>query len=648
MTELRFSASRDVATTMNLKYTSQILSDAITAHNASRFAEAELLYREFLVIEPQNFRCLRLLGLLYGQTRQIAPGLETFRRALEIRPDWTEGHASVGELLRLDGQDDAAAKAFETALRLDPHLHAVHNSLGLLHLERDRLSDAASCFRAAIALKSDSANAWNNLGLTLQKARQADEAAAAFRKALAIAPDRTDFLANLGTLFFDQDDLPRAMEHYRAALEVDPDFVPALKGLARCQAEIDENEALATIEKGLRQAPQDADLYGLLGSVRQQQGHFDAAFQAYRTATRLPAASYASYYGMARCRKFTAADYDLVLSMKSALDHPELRRKDRASLHFALGKVLDDMGRCGEAILHIDEANRLSKSAAPYDRKMLALKIDAMIDYFDAQGIDRLRASGCSSEKPIFIVGMMRSGTTLVEQILASHPDVAAGGELSFWGNRVKTLKVGLDGKLDSAYFAGDYAQNTVRDYLATLERVSPDAPRVTDKMPHNFMVLGIIHALFPNARIVHCRRNAIDTCLSIYSTLFAKPLEFAYDRGDLVAFYKEYKRQMAHWRAVLPVDRFLEADYEQLVGDTAAVSRRLVEFCGLEWNERCLNFSETERSIRTASSWQARQPIYQSSAQRWRRYEPWLGEFRELLDTEQAGDKAPQGLVRG
>ena len=223
---------------------------------------------------------------------------------------------------------------------------------------------------------------------------------------------------------------------------------------------------------------------------------------------------------------------------------------------------------------------------------------------------------------------MPRSGTTLVEQILSSHPEVAPGGEPSFWSdqNRAGAGVLDATAKLEAARRLADA-------YLAVLRAISPDAPQVTDKMPFNFGLLGVILQVFPRAAIVHCRRHPIDTCLSSFSTGFEATIDFAGERGSLVFFYRQYQRLMAHWREVLPPDRFIEVDYEELVADPEPVTRRLIAARGLDWNDACLAPHRNQNRITTASLWQARQPIYRTSVERWRRYEPWLGELRQLLE---------------
>jgi tetratricopeptide (TPR) repeat protein len=310
--------------------------------------------------------------------------------------------------------------------------------------------------------------------------------------------------------------------------------------------------------------------------------------------------------------------------MRAALEEQKFSDAGRALLHFALGKIFDDLADYETAIRHFDEANRLKRAEQVFDESNLAAVVDRSIGAFPKEEVN----VASESELPILIVGMPRSGTTLTEQILASHPQVAAGGELDFWLRRTDRIWNQSADQRDPA--AG---RDAIRDYLALLTNISPAAPvRVTDKMPSNFLHLGLVHGLFPNARIIHCRRNPVDTALSIYFTHFARTHEFANSRNGIVLYYREYQRLMAHWRRVLPPDRFIEIDYERLITDQEGISRRLVAFCGLEWDDACLDFHNTRRRIGTASAWQARQPLYRSSVERWRHYQPWLGEFRELL----------------
>jgi hypothetical protein len=222
---------------------------------------------------------------------------------------------------------------------------------------------------------------------------------------------------------------------------------------------------------------------------------------------------------------------------------------------------------------------------------------------------------------------MPRSGTTLVEQILSSHPQIAGGGELVFWTRRAASWGVS-----SATYLTPASARDLAADYLAMLRRIGPSAARVTDKVPFNLFQLGLIHLLLPNARIIHCRRHPIDTCLSMYFTNFKEKFEFVSDKGDLAFAYRQYARLMDHWRAVLPSDRFVEVDYEILIADRQTLTRRLIAFTGLDWHDACLAPERNKRTVITSSFWQVRQPVYVTSIARWRNYEPWLGELRQLL----------------
>jgi hypothetical protein len=281
---------------------------------------------------------------------------------------------------------------------------------------------------------------------------------------------------------------------------------------------------------------------------------------------------------------------------------------------------------------HFDEANRIEAqlqklAGRTFHRKEYAAEIDRIIETYTPEFFARQKRFGCASELPILIVGMPRSGTTLVEQILSSHTNVEAGGELTFWSEQFPALAEVAPIELGPAL-----TRNLATDYLAVLRGISPAAERVTDKTPGNFQLLGPIHLIFPQARIIHCRRNPIDTCLSIYFTYFGTMKDFTGDRSDIVFFYEQYLRLTAHWRRVLRADRFLEIDYEALVADRERLTRHMIGFCGLDWDEACLRSERNRRVIKTASNWQARQPVYTTSVARWRHYEPWLGEFRRFL----------------
>lgn len=327
--------------------------------------------------------------------------------------------------------------------------------------------------------------------------------------------------------------------------------------------------------------------------------------------------------------------------MRSALREASLDDEGRLFLHFAIGKLLDDTGQYREAMRHFDLGNSIRHRNTRFDRARLVDVIDRLIARYSAAFFEANREFGLADETPLFIVGMPRSGTTLVEQIVSSHPSVAAGEELFFWSNRAAQRGVAEATALTPA--AG---RQLAAEYISLLRRIGPSTARVTDKQTFNFQQLGLIHLLLPNARIIHCRRDPIDTCLSMYFTLFKGRMPFISDKGDLAFAYQQYSRITEHWQSVLPADCFLEVDYEKLVADREAVTRRLIDFCGLDWHKDCLRPERNERTVTTASLWQARQPVFTTSVARWRRYAPWLGELRSLLPA--AGRRrTPDGRIK-
>ncbi|MGA9867339.1 MAG: sulfotransferase, partial [Acetobacteraceae bacterium] len=301
-------------------------------------------------------------------------------------------------------------------------------------------------------------------------------------------------------------------------------------------------------------------------------------------------------------------------------------------VHFGLGKAFDDLGDYAEAMRHFDAGNRLAAMGRPFDRAQFGASVNRLMGTITAEFFAEHRALGATSELPVLILGMPRSGTTLVEQIVSSHPDVGGGDELTFW-----TRQAGELGRLGDGWATAEHVNRVAADYLTALRKIGPTALRVTDKMPGNFLWIGLIHLVFPNARIIHCRRHPVDTTLSNYFTNFSAPMAYTYDKGHLAFYYRCYERLMAHWRSVLPQGTMLEVQYEELIADREPVTRQMIEFLGLEWDEACLRPEDNQRTVLTASAWQVRQPVYRTSAERWRRYEPWLGELRQLLDDPDA-----------
>jgi tetratricopeptide (TPR) repeat protein len=397
--------------------------------------------------------------------------------------------------------------------------------------------------------------------------------------------------------------------------------------LARALLIKDRNrEAEQVLREMLVADPTNAMAYDLLGSVLSELGRFDEARACFERTVALSPMLAGSYYDLVRCRPVTNNEKGLLQAMQSALATPGLETQQRLRLHLAIGKAAEDLGDHGLAMQHFDFADGVRRSSAVFDSAAFSIETDRLISRCKPEFVARAREFGSDDATPILIIGMPRSGTTLVEQIVSMHPEVGAGGELNFWNERGAVWH--RSGREEKSFFTKASA-----DYLGVLRAIAPKAARVTDKMPFNFLWVGLIHVAFPRATIIHCRRAAVDTALSIHQTFFHPALAFPTGGAELVAYFHSYQRLIDHWRSVLPADRYLEVDYEKLTGAPEPAIRRIIAACGLAWNDACLRPESNPRTVKTPSKWQTRQPIYRSSVERWRRYEPWLGALRELVD---------------
>jgi tetratricopeptide (TPR) repeat protein len=543
------------------------------------------------------------------------------------RAEAARRHRERGIGLLEAGRLPASIAAFQRATRLDPGDGASHHALGRAFLATGRFAEAAASLRLATTLRDDAA-AYRDLGMALHRQRLDLEAMAAYRRAVELAPDLAETHAALGELLETAGDDQEAAECFRRAGAAAPDTAAGRLDLARAlMLENNFTEAEVQLRHAVALDPQCDRLVKYLGDVLIRQGRFAEGIEAFDCALALNPRQVAAHFSLVDSKKCTEADRPRLAQMLSTLGDPELDDEDRLLLHFACGKLLDDLGEYREAMQHFEAANQIRRGGARFNGAAFAADVDRRLRRFTPAFFAASAGFGRDDETPLLIVGMPRSGTTLVEQIISSHPQIAAGGELPFWIRRASPW-----GIAEATYLPLESARDLSGEYLSLLRRIGPSAARVTDKQPFNLLCLGVIHLLLPKARIIQCRRHPVDTCLSLYFTHFKQTISFVSDKTDLAAAYQHYARLMDHWRTVLPSDRLLEVDYEKLVADRESVTRQLIDFAGLDWHDSCLWPERNRRAVTTASLWQARQPVYTTSVARWRHYEPWLGELRPLL----------------
>ncbi len=577
------------------------LAEGVALHRAGRLEAAESCYQAVKRRDPGYAEALRLRGVLAHQQGHSDAAVKFLRRAIEQQPSNPLYHHSLGEVLRATRQNAAAIAAYRRAFALQPERHATGIDLG------DMLAQAG----------------------------YSEDALATYRTLLAASPAFGPAYSRIATLLFERGDPPAARVQLEAWQAQAPHDSAMLHDLAHASGRIGEYERAADIYRRLLSLDAaNAEACAGLGSVLQSQGHFENATHWLERALDLKSDLGWVYGALMANRGYRMAPQRHAVMRRLAADKSAGVRA-RTQLHFALGQLHDERAEHADAFVHFDAGNRLQAQRKPFDPDAFDERIERIVQHFNAAFFAQRRHFGNASQRPVFVVGMPRSGTSLVEQIIASHPRAFGAGELEDIGRMVRELPA-LTGARQrypecTTAFTVDQAAALARRYLGALTARAPEADRVTDKMPFNMLWLGLVALLFPNARVVFCRREPMDNCLSCYFQIFSKGLRFSYDLAHLGRVYRQHERLMARWAECLPL-RMLTVDYEALVRDSEPEIRRLIEFTGLPWDDRCLAFHQSRRDVRTASVWQVRQPMYQSSIARWRAYEPWLGELRHSL----------------
>jgi tetratricopeptide (TPR) repeat protein len=536
------------------------------------------------------------------------------------------------------GRYAEAIKPLTEAARLDPNNALLLSNLGLANLDAGRVPEALVWLRAAVALGSSAGHIYLNFGLALQQAGDDSAAIDAYRHAVRLSPDLAAAHGRLADLLWEKGMRNEAALAYERASDYAPGTT--LGRLQRAMARaLGPGGRYREAEKELRQLiasdASDGRVHHVLGRVLLETGRFDEAAASFERSIAIAPWQAGPHHGLVSSKKIAEGDRPLVSRILARLDAKDWQTiftpseipVQRMTLHFAAGKALDDLGDYADAFRHFDSANRIRREIAPpHERRELEQIVDRLISKFTREFFARHVAMGEDDEMPVLVVGMPRSGTTLIERILSSHPNVGGCGELDYWNAAGRAWAHAEPHSLARA------ADRVRADYQRLLRGSAPGALRAVDKMPFNFFWVGLVHLLLPSARIVHSRRNPVDTCLSIYTTQFGTAWAFASRLDELAWYYRLYQRLMDHWRSVIPPDRLLDVDYENVVAEPEQAARQLIVFCGLDWDSACLRPEDNHDTVRTASNWQARQPIYRTSVERWRRYEPWIGAIRELL----------------
>ena len=653
-----------------------LLQTALKHHQAGRLEDARKLYEQILRAQPKNHDALHLLGLVVAATGDTERGVRVVRQAVALFPRFPGALHNLAGLL-LGCQRPAEALTYcDKAIALQPNYAEAFNSRGnALHsLARDE--EALLSYDRAIALQPSFAEAFNNRGVALQSLKRDEEALASFAQALALSPDNPGVLNNLAAVLRGLERFGEAAAVVERAKLLDPNNprthtceamvllklqrlaeaeTSALRGLAlalddplvRVEAlhamglvRFDQQrpeEALEFYTRALALKPDYADARHNIGNVHKEAGRLTEARDKFEQAIAIDPRQGMYYLNLTEVKTFSAADDAHLVAMEGLVRDPaSLTAISQTQLNFALAKAYDDVGRYDDAFRCMRDGNARRRGQIAYDEAAMHRVYDRVRATFNREFIQSRTGTGFHSALPVFVVGMPRSGTTLVEQILASHPAVYGAGELPDLNNLVEQMTGTFGNSVSypegAAALTASELCDVGKQYVEGLRRLAPTAERVTDKALSNFQFIGLIHLTLPDARIVHVVRDPLDTCLSCFSKLFATEQNFTYDLGELGRYYSKYAELMRHWRSVLPENRILEVRYEDVIADLETAARRIVDHCGLPWHPSCLAFHETRRHIRTASAGQVRRPVYRTSEGRWRVYRDHLGPLVEAL----------------
>ena len=631
--------------------------------------QAVSICRDAVEHNPQDINMVALLGATLVKTSQVEEGEKFLRLAIKLAPNFAKPHEDLGRLLVELHRPEEAVELLQNATRLDPKeersffelgkalamcgkgkeadeafeksfdLNPVRKSLAVAaeHQNAGRLEDAERCCRDVLRSNPDNVDALRLLGVTLAREGRIAEAETQFRKAITIAPDFVGALMDLGRSHKEQSQFEEAIDCFKRVTKLEPrNFqAPFLLASTLSPAAL-TYEALEAYERVLELRPNHPGAKLGIAHVLKTIGRQAEAVEAYRDCIELKPNNGEIYWSMANLKTYRLSDEDIE-TMVSKLDLDEVDEESKVNFLFALAKAHEDRGDFERAWPYYVDGNAGRRTMEYYDPVQTEATNDELIEVFDQSLFERNEGAGHTDPSPIFVLGLPRSGSTLIEQILASHSMVEGTSELPYLGQVAKSLNRNRADGVNYPQAVSELSAMNFdmlgKDYLrrAQLHRTE-GTPHFVDKMPNNFPSIGLIHLILPNAKIIDARRYPLDSCLSCYRQLFARGQTFTYDLTDIGEYFLQYQRMMDHWHDVLP-GRVLTVQYEDMVTDFENQVRRLIDYCDLPWEDACLRFFETDRAVLTASSDQVRQPIYTESVDSWRRFEKHLGPLIEVLE---------------
>ncbi|MEH0019954.1 MAG: tetratricopeptide repeat protein [Desulfobacter sp.] len=618
---------------------SRAVQSGLAFHRNGDLPQAEKMYRQAIDGNPGDPDAYHYLGVIANQVGKYENAVPLIEKAISLCPSLATAHFNLGVALENLGRYEQAIAHYKNTISLTPDFVSAYNNLGILLSNTGRLDEAVSSYEKALAVDPGYADCYTNLANTLVKQDRLDLAIQMYEKALSIRPGCADTLNNLGVALKDADRLDDAILNFEKAVNIHPGFAEAYNNLGNVYGKKGlSQEAIDSFKKAVDIRPGYFEAVCNLGIELKNLGQLSEAVSCFRNALSLKPDHLEAMTELAKTLTHNAYS-DEIRAMEALFSRQDLPREQKMHLGFALGKVFEELKAFDKAFACIDEANRLRRSFYEYNITEDRKEMDMIKSTFTSPFFSKNKARGFSDKTPVFIVGMPRSGSSLLEQILASHSMIFGAGELKDFSSAANTIKWVESGEPNSSYVpvgGADAFKKAGMMYIDRIRCFSRDAAFITDKMPHNFLNIGLIKACLPMARIIHCQRDPMDTCFSIFKHYFSEKNshKYAYNQVELGRYYTLYTDLMAHWKKTLP-DFVLDVAYESLIADLEGQTKKILDFIDIPWEDACLSFHKTRRKVATASAVQVRQPLYRDSIHLWKQYERHLGPLQQALASE-------------
>jgi tetratricopeptide (TPR) repeat protein len=583
---------------------------------------------EAIKLDPKNAQSLNNLGIVSYELKRFRDAVKYYRAALEVRPEMPEALNNLGNALRVTGDIQGAMEAYQEALTQRAVYPEAYNNLGTLLQQDRKLEEAEHALRKAIQQNGRYIEAHNNLAQLLFSQKKDTEALRILGDALKFAPSNVQTLLITARIQMRRNAHQQAEQAVRQALKADPENAEALTVLGQILHETDRyDEALEVLQRALKKNPEGPEALNFYGVALKSVGRLDEAREHILKALKLNDSMYGAYANLNDLVDFSEGIGEELFNRMEAIFEsiPNARADAFLPLHFAYAKALDDRGQHEKALEHYITGGQMKRAQLEYKESDTHGFFDSIKAAFPKEVFENRKYAGLDDDRPVFIVGMPRSGSTLVEQILSSHPDIYGAGEVKYLSRSLGLLRdrfPSLPKYPDLAIKAtAGQLDIAAKNYQQALSAGAGEAKRITDKLLTNYFFLGLINLLFPKAKVIHTRRDPVDTCLSGFTKLFKDDMPHSYDLGELGRYYGKYRELMEHWEEVLPEGFMTTVVYEDVVADTEKEAKRLIKFLDLPWNDKCVDFHKSDRPVKTASVAQVRKPIYKTSVKRWMKY---------------------------